>query len=368
MLERVTRRAPPVNAEYSSFGGLLEDLRSLFPAALLGGSGWERLQPLTNHLPVCATDSRFGFEFHLCDPNPTADFFVISAPHTRLAEFYRRLTGETAAVLAGTDFTAFLDGQARHPDSFLARAGKGIILEYDVSRSPPGQYGVPGIFIVTGGHPEADPVELYEDPAALVAALRSVAGWDPDVAESRHVERACAVLADCGVYVSHAGVMPGRAERAIRLVALGVDSAKVAEGLWRVQWPGDPSQAMAILSEFAGLVSPRCGLGISITPQGVLPRLDLELSRKRAQGSLRSESFRLDRPGWKLPIDRLEERGWCLSAKADGLREWPRLDMFFGRDGMYQVRQIINHFKVVIDRGTVYSKAYVGMDVRRTSQ
>lgn len=357
-----------MNAEYRSFGSLLEDLWSLFPPALLDDSGWGRLQPLTNRLPVCVADSRFGFEFHLSDPSPTADFFVISALHTRLAEFYRRLTNDAAAGLAGTDFTAFLDEQARHPDSFLTRTGKGIILEYDLSRSPPGQYGVPGIFFVTGGYPEADPVQLYEDPAALVAVLRSVAGWDPDVAESRHVERACAALADCGVYVSHAGVMPSRTERAIRLVALGVDGANVAEGLRRVEWPGDPSQAAAMLSEFAGLVSQSCGLGISITPEGLLPRLDLELTRKRAQGSPRREAFRLDRPGWKLPIDRLEARGWCLSAKADGLREWPRLDMFFGQDGMYQVRQIINHFKVVIDRGAIYSKAYVGMDVRRTSQ
>ena len=356
-----------MNAEYSSFGSLLEDLRSLFPAALLGGSGWERLQPLTDRLPVCAADSRFGFEFRLSDPRPTADFFVISSPHTRLAEFYRRLTEEAAVGLAGTDFTAFLDQQARHPDSFLTRTGKGIILEYDLSRSPPGQYGVPGIFLVPGGNPQPDPVELYEDPAALVAALRSVSGWAPDVAESRHVERACAALADCGVYVSHAGVMPGRAERAIRLVALGVGGAKLAEGLRRVRWPGDPSRVMAILSEFAGLVSPSHGLGIDITRDGVLPRFDLELTRKR-EGPDRRESFRLDRPGWKLPIDRLEERGWCLPAKAEGLREWPHLDMFLGQDGMYQVRQTINHFKVVLDRGTVYSKAYVAMDVRRTSQ
>lgn len=355
-----------MNAEYSSFGSLLEDLRSLFPAALLGGSGWERLQPLTNLMPVCAADSRFGFEFHLCDPTPAADFFMISSPRTRFAEFCRGLTGETAAGLSGTAFRAYLDDQARHPDSFLTRTGKGIILEYDLSTSPPGRYGLPGIFIVPSGRPEPDPVELYEDPAALVAALRSVAGWEPDLAESRHVERVCAALADCGVYVSHAGVMPGRAERAIRLVALGVDGDRIAEGLQRVQWPGDPSHALAIFSEFAGLVSPRCGLGVSVTPEGVLPRFDLEFTRKRAEGSHKRESFRLDRPGWKLPIDRLEERGWCLSAKAEALREWPRLDMFFGQDGMYQVRQTINHFKVVMDRGAVYSKAYVGMDVRRT--
>lgn len=356
-----------MNAAYPSLGSLLEEMRGLFPPSLIGTPGWERLHALTRRLPLCAADRRFGFEFNLCDASPTADFCVISAPHTRLAEFYRHQTKETAAELAGTNLTAFLDEQARDPHSFLARTGKGIILEYDLAGLPPGMYDVPGIFIVTGGKPEPDPVGLHEDPAALVAALRSAAGWAPDAAELSHVERACAALADCGIYVSHAGVMPGRAQRAIRLVALDVAGAKAAEGLQRVQWPGDPAPAMAVLSEFAGLVSPTGGLGISITPQGVLPRLDLEFFRQQAEGSSQDEPFRLDRPGWKLPIDRLEERGWCLPAKADGLREWPRLDMFFGRDGVYQVRQIINHFKVVLDQDAIYSKAYVGMDVQRTT-
>ena len=357
-----------VNAEYDSFGGLLDDLRGLFPAALLGDSGWDRLRPLASRLPACTADSRFGFEFHLCDAEPTADFFVICSPQSSLAEYFWCRTGETAARLLGTNLAEFLGEQSRRSDSFLARTGKGLILEYDLSRYAPGQHGEPGVFIVPGGLAEPDPLELYEDPAALVAALRSIAGWDVDFAESRHVERVCAALSDCGVYVSHAGVMPGRAGRAIRLVALGVDCSKVAEALWRVRWPGDPARANAVLSEFAGLVSPRCGLGIGVTAEGVLPRVDLELSRKRSRGSPRGEAFRLDRAGWKLPIDLLEKTAWCLSAKAEGLRQWPRLDMFFGRDGMYQVRQIINHFKVVVDRGSVYAKAYVGMDVRRTGR
>ena len=32
--------ALPVNAEYSSLGSLLGEMRSLFPTSLLGGSGW----------------------------------------------------------------------------------------------------------------------------------------------------------------------------------------------------------------------------------------------------------------------------------------------------------------------------------------
>ena len=77
--------------------------------------------------------------------------------------------------------------------------------------------------------------------------------------------------------------------------------------------------------------------------------------------------FRLDRAEWGPPIDRLEERGWCLSTKASGLREWPRLEMAFGQDGVYQVRQIISHFKVVIDPDGISAKAYAGMDVRKTT-
>lgn len=354
-----------MNSGYWSLGGLLEDLRILFPPALLGSFGWDRLRPLTNRLPVCAAESRFGFEFHLSDPDPDADFFVISAPGTPLAEYFLRLSEKAAAGLVGPNFAAFLGEQVNRPDSFLVRTGKGLILEYDLAGSPPGQFGAPGVFIVSGGKVEPDPLELHEDPAGLVATLRSAAGWRPVATESCLVKRTCAALADSGVFVSHAGVMPSRAGRFIRLVALGADPSRVTAGLEAIQWPGDPRRAEAILAAFKGLVSRHCGLGISVTPEGVLPRLDLELTRIRAPGSPTRESFRLDRPGWKLPIDRLVERGWCLPAKADGLRQWPNLEMFFGRDGLYQVRQIINHFKVVVDRDSVFAKAYAGMDVRR---
>ena len=359
--------APFVMEPYCALDSLLEDLRGLFPSALIGEPGWERLRALTRRLPLCVADSRFGFEFHLCDPSPTADFCVISGRETRLAEFFRQQTKDTAPGLAGIDFIAFLAEQDRDPHSFLARTGKGIILEYDLANSLPGSYGVPGIFFLSGGNPQPDPEELYEDPAALLAALQSAAGWEPDAAELCHVERTCSALADSGIYVSHAGVMPGRPGRAVRLVALEFDSAKLVEGLEKIHWPGDPSSALDIISNFDGVVSSRGGLGITITPEGVLPRLDLEFSRKKRDDFSLEEAFRLDRPGWRLAIGRLVERGWCLPAKAAGLSEWPRLETLFGRDGVYQVRQVISHLKVVMDRGTIYGKGYAGMDVRRTA-
>ena len=294
---------------YSSLGSLLWELHGLFPPELIGVPGWERLRALTYRLPFCVTDYRFGFEFHLHDSSPTADFFVVSTHDTRLADFYRQRSEETAPGLVGDAFAAFIAEQALDPRSFLTRMGRGIILEYDLAKSPPGMHGIPGIFIVNRSYPAHNPVELHEDPAAFVAALQSAAD------ELRQVECACAALADFGVGVSHAGVMPGRAERVIRLVVLNVESAKVAEVLECVQWPGEPSAALSVLADFVGLISPRSGLGIDITAKGVCPRLGIEISRL-VENPGPEETIRLDRAGWKLIIDRLEERGWCLPAKA----------------------------------------------------
>ena len=43
------------------------------------------------------------------------------------------------------------------------------------------------------------------------------------------------------------------------------------------------------------------------------------------------------------------------------------MEFFFGRDGVYKVRQTVNHIKLVIERGTVTAKGYAGMDVVRAS-
>lgn len=357
-----------MNVAYCSFGALSEEVRSLFPSTLIGDPGWERLSPLARRLPFCVTGHRFGFEFHLNDPDPTADFFVIASPETRLADFYRCLDASAEPRLIGTGFAAFLAEQSRSGrDSFLVRANKGIMLEYDLARSPPGDHDVPGIFISTRGDQERDPANLQQDPDGLVSALQSAAGWDPDADETRQVRQVCDALASLGIGIGHAGVMPGRAERIIRLVARSVEGTIVPEALEQMKWPGDPSKPVAILAAFAGLVYPRVWIDIDVSPSGALPRLGLEFSRM-LQGTRLEESFRLDTVGWKAPIDRLEEEGWCLPAKAEGLREWPRVEIFFGRDGMYEIRQTINHFKVVMDPKTVFAKAYVGVDVRQITQ
>lgn len=355
-----------MDTAYDSLGSLLADLRGLFPSALIGEPGWDRLYALTRRLPLCAADSRFGFEFHLCDPSPKADFFVISSLGTCLAEFCQQQTEETSPGLVGNAFAAFIAEQGRAPQSFLTRLERGIILEYDLAMSPPGRHGVPGVFIVARGDSESAPAKLSEDPVGLLAALRAAVGWDPDAAETRQIRQAVAALMDSGMELSNAGVLPGRPERAIRLVVASDNNARVSEALKRLRWPGDVSRVNAVLSDFEGLVSPCLGINIDITSEGLSPRLGLEFFRMVDSYRPFEDSY-LGRAGWNLIIDRLEEKNWCLPEKAAGLREWPRLEMVFGQDGVYRVRQTISLFKVVIDPEAIYSKAYVGMDVRMTT-
>ena len=344
---------------YGSLGDLLEEMRVLLPAPLIGDSGWERVRVLAKRLPFYVIDTRFGFEFDLCDSSSVADFSVLLVPGSRLATFYERQTEKAEPGLAGPDLGRFLRRQDRDPKSLLSRTGAGVILEYDLAAHPPGEHGSPGVFIVAGGTSDQRRAMLHDDPAALVAALESVAGWEPGTVDRCRLERVWAAAEGSGL-VMQAGVMPERAPRAIRLIIQGVDSADIAGVLERLHWGGDPRLVASALSDLEGLVRPRTGLSVDLTSQGVSARLGLELFRP-------VELHRTDPAGWQSLMERLVSNRWCLQARAGALGEWPRIETFFGADAVYRVRQVINHIKLVIDGGSVGVKGYAAMNVQRTS-
>ena len=340
--------------EHGSFGAFLVELRSLFPPALVDGSGWERLLALAHRLPVHVTDHRFGFEFDLLDPDPAADFCVVPAPGSPLAGFYVRQGELAPSDSAEAALGTFLAEQASDPQGLLLQGKGGVILEYDLVGMTGAQPRPPGIFIVTSDVKDLSLREkLFSDPERLAAALWAVSGRTPDAYVLREMLQVYRALPAKGG-VSQAGIMPGRDQRAVRLIIQTLSAEEAAAFLERIRWPGSLEQATYVCGSMAGLTKPGVVLSVDVTAWGVSPRLGLEFYRP-------VEWHDLDRAGWGLLIDRLEERGWCLPEKARGLKAWPLVEQVFDQGKVYRAQQSINHVKVVVDRGTTTAaKAYVG--------
>ena len=364
-VDRVRQLARPVDgfrgglrvSDSLSFGGLLGGMKRLFPPALLSGDGFERLLAVAERLPLCVIDQPFGFEFALCDEAADSDFCVISAPGSSLAEHYVRAGAAAPSGSAAAALGACLAENARDPASFLAGRDGSIILEYDVpalvGKEPP----PPGIFFVPRGVSVDAARKLLDDPAATVHALWAAAGLCVDPAELRQVERVYEVLSDAALVVQ-AGVLPGRPQRAVRLVVHRIDTAELPGLLDRLRWPGSAATALSVTAATNDLTSPGVVLSLDVSANGVSPRLGLELFRPVQRSPI-------DRTGWRPMIERLTDRRWCVPAKAEGLRAWPRAERVLGPHGVYRVYQYINHVKAVVEHGRIAAKAYAAMVVRR---
>ena len=342
-----------------SFASILDGCRPLFPPELLDSGGWERLLDRARLLPLSVLDTHFGFEFHLGEPSPDADLFVVVLPGSDLSRHYiregaRAERGSPAAALA-----AGLQEQVGNPDSYLARSVSGVVLEYDLAGLAPGRpTPPPGVFLSPRRSAPGswDGFSGHRDPAGLLATLAATVGWNGHEEMLGTVERIFAALPERG-YVFHAGALPARSPRAFRILLKGIAREEVPALLEQVEWPGPTGEAADVLASMDDLVD-YIAVSLDVSARGPGPRLGLELYRPL-------KWFAVDRTGWRPFIARLEELGWCLPAKAEGLRRWPGAERLRGNAEIHLVRQGINHVKVVIERGArTVAKAYVGMSVR----
>ena len=342
----------------ASFASVLDACRALFPPALLGSAGWERLRHRALRLPRAVLEAQFGFEFRLGESNPAADLAVVVLPDSELAHHYvreglRAGPGSPAAALG-----AALQEQAVNADSYFARSVAAVVLEYDLADAAGPPAAPPGIFLTPTMDAPAARWGFHEhrDAAGLLAALFNAAGWNCHEADLPMVERILAALPDTG-YLFQAGALPGRSPKAFRMLFKGVAPAQVPALLSRLEWAGPTDEAAAVLDAIGDLVA-YVAVSIDVTEDGVGPRLGLELYRPE-------KWFAVDRTGWHPFIVRLRERGWCLAAKAAGLRNWPGVDRLFTEAGVFVVRRGINHVKIVVERNAApVAKAYAGMDLR----
>ena len=342
-----------------TFASLLEGCRPLFPASLVDAAGWERLMEPARALPRSVIDAQFGFEFHLAQPGAAADLCVVALPGSDLSRHYIHAGARAERKAAAAALAAALLEQTRNPASYLAHSVAAVVLEYDlVGLQPGGRLRPPGIFFAPQEYSPGARDGFFEhrDPAALLAALAAAAGWCGGHLEVLPaVERVVTAVPDPG-FLFQAGALPARSPKVFRLVIAGVPKAEVPALLERLQWPGPTGAAAEVIAAMDDLLA-YVFVSLDVTAQGPGSRLGLEL--------FGSPNWRTShRTAWHPFIDRIEDRGWCLPAKAEGLRNWPRSERLLG-DQIFLVRQGINHVKVVIERGApTLAKAYAAMAVR----
>ena len=330
-----------------SFASILEGCRPLFPPELLDSGGWERLLDRARRLPRSVLDTHFGFEFHLGEPSPDADLFVVVLPGSDLSRHYIREGARAERGSPSAALAAGLQEQAGNPDSYLARSVSGVVLEYDLAGLAPGRpTPPPGVFLSPRlSAPESwDGFSGHRDPAGLLAALAAAVGWNGHEEMLGTVERIFAALPEKG-YVFHAGALPARSPAGIPDSSQGQSPGRRFPALLeQVEWPGPTDEAAAVLASMGDLVD-YIAVSLDVSARGTGPRLGLELYRPL-------KWFAVDRTGWRPFIARLEELGWCLPAKARGaaaLAGPPNGCAATQRSTL--VRQGINHVKAVVERG-----------------
>ena len=339
-------------AANDAFGVTLTALRALIPRSLIDGPGWEWLLERVGELPGAAVASSCGFEFRLDETAPTADFFVMLGPGLALTEHYIR---EGKAATPGSVAAALARYLVRHCRSESAVTGwiSGTMLEYDVAEVQPGQHPAPGVFLKLRRTRRPDGTTHYHcTPRVLTATLAQAVGWTTDTGEQGAVERVFGALPGGGVV--HAGALPGRAPRAIRLVVEGIEEADLPALLERLGWRGSIRTVAAVLTDLRDRL-PRFRLSVDVAAQGLSPRLGLEMYLDEGIW------LTTGRSDWRLVVERLTERGWCLPEKAQGLLAWCALDRVYDREGVFFVYKGINHVKLTIEDGGVHAKAYAGL-------
>ena len=336
--------------EAESLGELLERLRSLIPPALIGEREWDELIERARELPSTMAAFPFGFELRLHERRPRADLGVSVVGGTTLAEFFQQMaqSEDTDAAAAGVAELLF---ETDSEESALREVvGRKMMLEFDIGLPPGDPPPDPGIFLRPSERPiVGDGAEQrIRDLNVVIKALVSAAGWTPDDAERRQVERLHrAQTAD--TRIESIGAFPSR-ERAIRLAVIGLrTSGGVMAFLRRAGWPGQHefvADTLSRLEQRGGFVE--LGVHMDVHAHGLGPTLGLNCLAKERRP--KDSRHWLDRPDlWTTFIDSLREEGLGVDEKLSALAEWsPEPTTLFGKFGPFLLLRGIHHIKLVL--------------------
>lgn len=343
--------------ETAGLPALLARVRSFVPASLLDTTAWDRIAGRVGHLPALPVVRRAGFEMRLSDPAPAADFIVALGTRGELFSYYRDRppsgAGGPSAALAHV-----LGEVSARPDEW--RWLRGVTLEYDIAAVPVGSRPPPGVFLglkpgfvagtQVGGRPAGE---------AIAQTVADAVGWDRDQEAGQALASVVASMPP-QAELMQVGAMPGRGPRLLRITVIFARAGAVADFLTRIRWPGARSEMDPVLGRMADAAPVIFGVSLGVGPEGVDPRLGLEIYRTRGTETL-GTWVNTAWDDWRPLVDRLGAEGWCRPEKARGLGDLLRLYRIDSREGAELLYFGLNHLKVSLGSGAIQTKAYAGM-------
>lgn len=351
-----------LSSEAGSLGELLELLRDRVSPALIGDPEWMRLQECARELPATIAAFPFGFELPLHERRPHADLGVSVVGGTVSATFFEKEGASKDAGSSAAGIAGLL--RATEPgDSPLRQVvGRKMMLEYDIEATLGGGRADPGLFLRPAERPilgdGAD--QRLRDIGCVLDAIVTAAGWRPDAAEHRQVERVYRAQTP-GTRIDSFGAFPSR-ERAIRLAVSGFrTSCEIVAFLERAGWPGQratAASAVSRLEERGAFVG--AGVHFDVHADGLGPTLGLSFLAKKREAN--DPRYWVDSPDqWTSFLNCLRAEGHGLGEKIAALAQWSSgAEPLFCRSGAFILMRGIHHIKLVLKGDRVeQAKGYV---------
>ena len=348
--------------EGGTMGDLFSHSKSWTSPDLVGKKEWGRLLNTAETLPVTMGAFPFGFEFPLHTLSPEADFGVSLTGGTRTSEIFRERAEQDSSDQLANAIVRLLDRMEGQDSSLRELVGQKIMLEFDIGSAGDRNAELPGFFLRPGKRPIGGRAGQTEDVITVSDALVHGVGWQLSGGERRKLQQIYAAQT-AETRMDSFGVFPSRS-RGIRLAVMGFSSQEaVGSFLAETEWPGDISQALAVVSRFEERAAvARNGVNLDVQDGRLGPALGLTAMVK--QRFTNDPRYWIDDPSvWAPYLDALRQEEIVFNEKIDALSGWvSQPQMLYGKTGRFILLRGIHHVKLVISEGRVQkAKAYVFM-------
>lgn len=288
----------------------LQLINPVLPSTLVSAEGAGRIKALAQYLPGAVT-AFFGFECHLGDETPLADFLLAVTATEGGRDI---LTGGNPVaglppLLQAQPIWQRLVNFCRcwaDPGSPLARQIHNLWLEFDVAAQVP-DVTTPNCFFglclragEAGGWINGTALPLLRgEPLPALVEQKLLTAFE--------------VLPE-GAYVFQIGLMLARPVEAVRLCIRDIAPAQIPAYLSRLGWPGEVDHLAELITMLSQRVD-RIDLDLDVGAT-ILPKIGLECYfNHQAQPKFE--------PRWQAFLDLLVDQGLCQPAKREGLLAYP---------------------------------------------